>query len=164
MLGFRRSRTEWLIDISVLFLRHQVVDLDRVHIDRVHLFLVHSLLSMRYAKPSLQPSQPIAPLGLQKLAPLSDSHTRSAAFAMSTPSTPEDVKTRFEILSKGAVLDVLIPKSDAFDAVAVLRGSGSGGDGPSAHKLRDVPLRRHLFFGRLHGLSLPACELMVQYR
>lgn len=60
---------------------------------------------------------------------------------MSTDSA-NDVKTQFENLSKGAVLDVLIPKSDAFNAAAVLRGE----DG-SPNDLQSVPLRRHLFFG-----------------
>lgn len=56
--------------------------------------------------------------------------------------TDEDAKITFEALSKAAVLDVLIPKSDAFDAAAVLRGE----DG-SPEDLQSVPLRRHLFFG-----------------
>lgn len=60
---------------------------------------------------------------------------------MSTDSA-NDEKTPFEILSKGAVLDVLIPKSDAFDAAAVLRGEDGSPD-----DLQSVPLRRHLFFG-----------------
>lgn len=63
-------------------------------------------------------------------------------FSMST-DTADGAKSRFETLSKGAVLDVLIPKSDAFDAAAVLRGE----DG-SLEDLQNVALRRHLFFGR----------------
>lgn len=57
------------------------------------------------------------------------------------------VKTRFEALSKGAVLDVLIPKSEAFDAAAALRGENG-----SPEDLQSVPLRRHLFFGQGHDL------------
>ena len=54
-----------------------------------------------------------------------------------------DLRARFEALSKGAVLDVLIPKTEAFNAAAALRREDA-----SPEDLQSVPLRRHLFFGQ----------------
>ena len=53
----------------------------------------------------------------------------------------EDLKTRFEVLSKGAYFEVLLPRSSDFDAVALLR------DG-SPEELAKAPTRRNLFFGK----------------
>lgn len=59
---------------------------------------------------------------------------------------PEDATTtltsRFEAVSKGAYLDVLLPKSSDFDASALIR------DG-SPEELARAPSRRDLFFGTL---------------
>ena len=51
-----------------------------------------------------------------------------------------NLKTRFELLSKGAYFEVLLPRSSDFDAVALLR------DG-SPEELAKAPTRRNLFFG-----------------
>jgi hypothetical protein len=53
----------------------------------------------------------------------------------------DDVKSRFAAFSKKAYLDVLLPKEDDFDAIAVLQ------DG-SPEELQRAPSRRHLFFGQ----------------
>ncbi|KAK4543703.1 hypothetical protein LTR36_005348 [Oleoguttula mirabilis] len=51
----------------------------------------------------------------------------------------DDLKSRFEALSKGAYFEVLVPRSSDFDALTVLR------DG-SPEELAKAPTRRNLFF------------------
>lgn len=50
-------------------------------------------------------------------------------------------KTEFEVLSKGALLDVLVPNTDKFDAVDLLRNG-------NPEEVRRVIARKHLFFGK----------------
>jgi hypothetical protein len=47
----------------------------------------------------------------------------------------------FEEFSKGALLDVLLPNTDKFDAVALLQAG-------NAEEVRRAPSRKHLFLGR----------------
>lgn len=55
-----------------------------------------------------------------------------------------DLKTRFEAISKSAILDVHLPKSSDFDAGTLLR------NGTPDEILRS-PARRNLFFGTVSG-------------
>jgi hypothetical protein len=50
------------------------------------------------------------------------------------------VKASFEALSKGAVLDVLLPATGKFDAVALLQAG-------TPEEIKKAPSRKHLFFG-----------------
>ncbi|KAK5120590.1 hypothetical protein LTR85_006246 [Meristemomyces frigidus] len=59
----------------------------------------------------------------------------------------EDLKTRFEALSKGAYFEVLVPRSSDFDALGVL-SNGSPED------LAKAPTRRNLFFDEKARLQL----------
>jgi hypothetical protein len=49
--------------------------------------------------------------------------------------------TDFEEFSKGAVLDVLLPNTDKFDAVALLQAGNT-------EEVKRAPPRKHLFLGR----------------
>jgi len=54
---------------------------------------------------------------------------------------PADVKSRFETLSRGAYLDVLLPKASDFNASALIQSG-------SPEELARAPSRRNLFFGK----------------
>ena len=58
-----------------------------------------------------------------------------------------DVRTRFEVLAKGAYFEVLLPRSSDFDAAALLRSG-------SPEELAKAPTRRNLFFGTCWYYSL----------
>ena len=51
-----------------------------------------------------------------------------------------DIKSDFETLSKGALLEVLLPADGKFDAVAFLQAG-------NPEEVRKAPARKHLFFG-----------------
>jgi hypothetical protein len=50
-------------------------------------------------------------------------------------------KSDFESLSKGALLEVLLPADGKFDAVALLQAG-------NPEEVRKAPARKHLFFGQ----------------
>jgi len=52
-----------------------------------------------------------------------------------------NIKTDFESLSKGALLEVLLPADGKFDAVALLLAG-------NPEEVRKAPTRKHLFFGQ----------------
>jgi hypothetical protein len=51
------------------------------------------------------------------------------------------IKSDFERLSKGALLEVLLPADGKFDAVALLQAG-------NPEEVRKAPARKHLFFGQ----------------
>jgi hypothetical protein len=54
--------------------------------------------------------------------------------------------TDFEEFSKGALLDVLLPNTDKFDAIALLQAG-------NAEEVKRAPSRKHLFLGRSFALQ-----------
>lgn len=52
-----------------------------------------------------------------------------------------NIKSDFESLSKGALLEVLLPAEGKFDAVALLQAG-------NPEEVRKAPTRKHLFFGK----------------
>lgn len=52
-----------------------------------------------------------------------------------------NIKSEFESLSKGALLEVLLPADGKFDAVALLQAG-------NPEEVRKAPARKHLFFGQ----------------
>jgi hypothetical protein len=50
------------------------------------------------------------------------------------------IKSDFEALSKGALLEVLLPATGKFDAVAVLQAG-------NPEEIKKAPARKHLFLG-----------------
>jgi hypothetical protein len=50
-------------------------------------------------------------------------------------------KSDFEALSKGALLEVLLPATRKFDAVAILQAG-------NPEEIKKAPSRKHLFLGR----------------
>lgn len=58
---------------------------------------------------------------------------------MATQET-SSIRSKFEVLSKGAYLDILLPRSDDIDVSKALQ------DG-SPEELARMPSRRNLFFG-----------------
>ena len=52
-----------------------------------------------------------------------------------------NVKSEFESLSTGALLEVLLPADGNFDAVALLQAG-------NPEEVRKAPARKHLFFGQ----------------
>jgi len=55
-------------------------------------------------------------------------------------STAMNTKSDFESLSKGALLEVLLPADGTFDAVATLQAG-------TPEEIKKAPARKHLFFG-----------------
>ena len=56
-----------------------------------------------------------------------------------------NTKSDFESLSKGALLEVLLPADGSFDAVAILQAG-------NPEEIKKAPARKHLFFGPLFTL------------
>lgn len=63
-------------------------------------------------------------------------------------------KDEFEALSKGAYLEVLLPSTNGFDAVAALRGG-------KPEEIKRAPTRKHLFFGRSHGFHSKIAQVEI---
>ena len=59
---------------------------------------------------------------------------------MATQETP-DIKSKFEALSKGSYLDLLIPRSSDIDVSKILQDA-------TPEELARMPTRRNLFFGK----------------